>query len=84
MTEVTLSDFRAHLEEHLTRASQDREEVVVIRSGDEPMAVLPLSELHSLRETLHLLSNASNAERLRISIAQLDAGRGSERQLVDR
>jgi antitoxin YefM len=83
MTEVTLSDFKAHLEDHLIRASRDREEVVVTRSGDEPMAILPLSELRSLRETLHLLSNASNAARLLGSIAELDAGRGSERPLAD-
>ena len=47
------------------------------------MVVMPLAELEGLRETLHLLSNPANAQHLRVSMAELDAGRGSERTLMD-
>lgn len=82
MTEIPLKDFQARIEEHFSRLEDDRQEVVITRAGDEPMAVLPLAELRSLRETLHLLSNASNAGRLQSSIAELDAAQGQERSLT--
>ena len=44
---------------------------------------MPLAELEGLRETLHLLSTPANAERLRQSITELDAGKGQERSLIE-
>jgi antitoxin YefM len=44
---------------------------------------MPLAELEGLRETLHLLSSPINAERLRQSIAELNAGEGVEHDLID-
>lgn len=81
MTEIALKDFQARIEEHLSRVEEDREEMVITRAGDEPMAVLPLADLRSLRETLYLLSHPANADRLQRSMAELDAGSGEERSL---
>jgi antitoxin YefM len=36
-----------------------------------------------MEETLHLLSSPRNAERLREAIAELDAGGGAERELIE-
>lgn len=47
------------------------------------MVVMPLAELDSLRETLHLLSTPANAERLLEGVAQLDAGTGTEHGLLE-
>ncbi len=67
---------------HFDKVEQDRTELVVTRQNHEPVVVLPLAELEGLRETLHLLSTPANAERLRRSIAELDAGQGIERILI--
>jgi antitoxin YefM len=40
-------------------------------------------EWESWMETIHLLSSPRNAERLRESIRQLEAGEGQERELID-
>lgn len=80
---VTLTELRANMAKHFDRVEQDRTELVVTRQNHEPVVVLPLAELEGLRETLHLLSTPANAERLRQSIAELDAGNGVERSLLE-
>ena len=80
---VRLTELRANMAKHFDRVEQDRTELVVTRQNHEPVVVLPLAELEGLRETLHLLSTPANAERLRQSIAELDAGNGVERGLIE-
>ena len=40
-----------------------------------------LDEYNAIQETLHLQKSPGNARRLQASIAQLDAGEGSERDV---
>lgn len=80
---VTLTELRANMAKHFDKVEQDRTELVVTRQNHEPVVVLPLAELEGLRETLHLLSTPANAERLRQSISELDAGKGTERGLIE-
>lgn len=83
MTYVTLTDLRANMAKHLDKLEADRTELVVTRQNHEPVVIMPLAELEGLRETLHLLSSPANAEHLRRSIAELDAGKGVERDLIE-
>ncbi|BCM82079.1 type II toxin-antitoxin system Phd/YefM family antitoxin [Methylobacterium indicum] len=83
MTHVSLTDFRQSIAAHFDRVERDREELVVTRQGHEPLVLLPLAELESLRETLHLLGTPANARRLMRSIEQLDAGQTIERALIE-
>ena len=69
---------------HLDRVLADRSELVVTRQNHEPVVILPLAELEGLRETLHLLSTPANAEHIRASVAELDAGKGRERALTEK
>lgn len=84
MPHISLSDLLSDITTHLDRIEADRSEIVVIRQDHEPMVILPLDELERLRETLHLLSTPANADRLRRSIAELDAGAGSEQSLIEK
>lgn len=83
MAHVSLTDLRQNIASHFDRVERDREELVVTRQGHEPLAILPLAELDSLRETLHLLGTPANARRLVRSVGQLEAGRGVERTLIE-
>ena len=81
MTRIAFTDFQADPAAHLDRLGADRDLLIVTRPNHEPVAILPLSELNSLRETLHLLRSPANGERLLRSIAELDAGLGEEREI---
>ncbi|HEY4192977.1 MAG TPA: type II toxin-antitoxin system prevent-host-death family antitoxin [Mesorhizobium sp.] len=80
---VTLTELRANMAKHFDKVEQDRIELVVTRQNHEPVVVMPLAELEGLRETLHLLSSPANAERLRESMAQANAGELEEHELIE-
>jgi antitoxin YefM len=79
---ASLSEFRANIASHLDRLEQDRDHLLVTRQGHEPVVVLPLSEWEGMEATLHLLSNPANAQFLRESIAEANAGKLIERKLI--
>ncbi len=83
MRHASLSEFRANIASYLDRLEQDRDHLLVTRQGHEPVVVLPLSEWEGMEATLHLLSNPANAEMLRRSIADANAGKLTERELID-
>jgi antitoxin YefM len=41
----------------------DREEVVITRSGHDPVVIVPLDDYQSLKETAYLLRSPANARR---------------------
>ncbi len=80
---LTYTDARKHLKTVMDQAIHDKTEIVVTRSGREAVVIVGKDEWDSIQSTLHLLSSRANAARLRNSIAQLDSGRGIERELFD-
>jgi antitoxin YefM len=83
MRHVTLTELRSNMAKHFDRLEEDRDELIVTWQNHEPVVIMPLAQLEGLRETLHLLSSPANAERLHRSIAELNAGRGVERDLIE-
>jgi antitoxin YefM len=81
MAKIKFTAFQADPATWLDRLEAGGGTLIVTRPDHQPVAILPLSELKSLRETLHLLRSPANGERLLRSIAELDAGEGNERTL---
>ncbi|MFG1778605.1 type II toxin-antitoxin system Phd/YefM family antitoxin [Micromonospora sp. NPDC049048] len=82
MRTVNFTQLRQNLAAELDSVINDAEEVVVTRSGHEPVVIVPLAEYESMKET-DLLRNPANAAALRRSIAELEEGDAAERDLVD-
>jgi antitoxin YefM len=83
MRHVTLTELRSNMAKHFDRLEEDRDELIVTRQNHEPVVIMPLAELEGLRETLHLLSSPANARRLLDSIADADAGKLTEHELIE-
>jgi antitoxin YefM len=83
MRTVNFTQLRQNLAAELDSVVDDAEELVVTRSGHEPVVIMPLAEYESMKETEYLLRSPSNAEALRRSMAELDRGDGHERALID-
>ena len=83
MRTVNFTQLRQNLAAELDSVVNDAEEVVVTRSGHEPVVIVPLAEYESMKETEYLLRNPSNAAALRRSIAELEGGGARERELLD-
>lgn len=74
MPNAPFTEFRQNLATHFDSVLQSRAPLLVTRQGKEAVVVMAEGEYESMKETLHLLSSPANAERLRTSIAQLEAG----------
>ena len=61
----------------------DREAVVITRSGHDPVVIVSLEDYESLRETAYLMRSPANARRLLNAMERLEAGQGQPHGLVD-
>ena len=74
MDVLTYSDTRAKLKEVMDRVVEDHRPVVITRQKAEAVVMVSLADWNAMEETVYLLSNPTNAERLREAIRELDAG----------
>ncbi|RST87873.1 hypothetical protein EJC49_03030 [Aquibium carbonis] len=75
--------FKRLSDADLDRLEKEGGELVVVREGHEPMVVMRLADWQAMDDTTYLLSDPANKEMLLRSIAELDAGKGIERELID-
>ena len=83
MDVLSFTETRARLKDVMDRVVQDHAPVVVTRQRGEAVVIVSLADWNAMEETARLLSSPKNAERLVEAIAQLEAGRGSERELIE-
>lgn len=81
MRTMNYTETRANLAAVLDSVVDDQEEVVVTRSGHDPVVIIPLAQYESMRETDYLMRNPANAEFLRRGVAELNAGRGEVHEI---
>ena len=81
-TTLSYSHSRARSAETLDAVVNDREDVVVTRSGHDPVAIVSAADYESLKETAYLLQGPANARRLINSIERLESGAGAEHELA--
>jgi len=80
---VTWKEAELNLGQLFERVIADAEPTIVITESGERVVLLPLDEYNSWKETLYLLSNPANADHLRRSIAEAQAGKAQERELLE-
>ena len=83
MDVISFSESRANLKSVMDRVVADHSPVVIARQKAESVVMVSLADWNAMEETSYLLSTPANARNLRESIAELDAGKGQERDLVD-
>ncbi|MCR6660325.1 MAG: type II toxin-antitoxin system prevent-host-death family antitoxin [Asticcacaulis sp.] len=84
MKHVTYSAFRQNLASLLDQVNDDHAPLLVTRQNGAPAVVISLEDFSSWQETLYLRASPKNAERLNQSIAELRAGRGLNRDLIEK
>jgi antitoxin YefM len=83
MDTLSFSDTRANLKAVMDRVVADKAPIAITRQKAEGVVMISQSEWNAIEETLYLLQSPANAKRLLESIAELDAGKGEERQLIE-
>ena len=62
---------------------KDHAPIIVTRKTTDSVVIMSLEDYEALEETAYLLRSPKNTRRIIESIAQLEEGRGSERELSD-
>ncbi|QDZ15972.1 type II toxin-antitoxin system Phd/YefM family antitoxin [Humibacter ginsenosidimutans] len=83
MKTMSYTESRARYADVLDSVVDDREEVVVTRSGHEPVVIVSLEDYESLRETAYLMRSPANARRLLDAMERLEAGKGRAHDLIE-
>ena len=83
MKAITYTNARQNLAKTMEKVCQDHSPIIVTRKTTDSVVIMSLEDYEALEETAYLLRSPKNTRRLIESIAQLEEGRGSERELTD-
>jgi len=78
MDNLTTSEFRGQLKTILDRVNDDHQPVSIRRAGGRGVVVMDADDYASIQETLYLVRNPANAERLRLGMKQHQNGQTTE------
>jgi len=82
METVNYTDFRSNLKHWFDKVVNDVSDVIIKRKKGKDLVLISLDEYNSLKETTYLLTGR-NRDILLGSIRELEAGKGTERELVE-
>jgi len=83
MDAITYTAARQNLAKTMEKVCRDRDPVIVTRKSSESVVIMSLEDYEALEETAYLLRSPENTRRLMESIAQLENGRGTEKELME-
>ena len=81
MDAITYTSARQNLAKTMEKFCGDHAPVIVTRKSGNSVVILSLEDYEALEETAHLLRSPKNTKRLMESIAQLENGKGAEKEL---
>jgi len=83
MKAITYSAARQNLAKTMEKVCEDRSPIIVTRKSSNSVVIMSLEDYEALEETAYLLRSPKNARRLLESIAQLEDGKGHEKELME-
>ena len=83
MDTITYSEARAKLAKTMEKVCDDHAPLIITRKNARSVVMISLDDYEALEETAYLLRSPKNVRRLLESIAEIDSGGGTERDLVE-
>lgn len=80
---ASTSKFRQYIKRYIDEVDRDQEPLIVTRSDNVSVVVLPLATYNSYAETDYLLRSPANAERLRRSVEDARASKTEKHDLLE-
>ena len=82
MQTLNFSQTRQNLATTFDNVVDNCTPVVVTRQNKESVVIISLKDYSAMEETAYLMQSHANAQRLNRSIAQLEEGLGTQRELI--
>ena len=83
MDAISYTAARANLAKTMEKVCNDHTPIIITRKRESAVVMLSLDDYQALEETAYLLRAPANARRLLESITELEAGQGTERELIE-
>ena len=83
MDAITYTQARANLAKTIDSVCDNHDAIIITKKNDRSVVMLSLEDYQALEETSYLLRSPNNARRLLDSINELDAGKGTEKELLE-
>ena len=83
MDAISYTAARANLAKTMEKVCNDHTPIIITRKREASVVMISLDDYHALDETAYLLRAPANARRLLESIAELESGKGLERELIE-
>jgi antitoxin YefM len=80
---MTFSQIRQHLATAIDAVVHNHSPIIITRQNKEPVVMISLDDYKSIEETAYLMQSMTNASRLNSAIAQLEAGQGTKKELIE-
>lgn len=83
MDTISYTAARAKLATTMEQVCNDHAPVIITRKTQPSVVMMSLEDYQAMEETTYLLRSPQNARRLLSSIAELENGKGSEKELIE-
>ncbi|WP_394751699.1 type II toxin-antitoxin system Phd/YefM family antitoxin [Crenothrix sp.] len=83
MDAISYTAARSNLSKTMEKVCMDHAPVIITRKNEPPVVMMSLEDYKSMEETTYLLRSPANARHLLASIAELEAGNGIEKELIE-
>lgn len=83
MDAISYTSARANLARTMEKVCADHAPVIITRKNESAVVMMSLEDYQAMEETTYLLRSPGNARQLLESIAELEAGNGIERDLIE-
>jgi antitoxin YefM len=83
MNAITYSQARENLAKMMDMICDDHSPIIVTRKNQRSIVMISLEDYQALEETAYLLRSPKSVRRLLESIAELDSGGGTQRELAE-
>jgi len=83
MDTMSYSAFRTQLASALDRVNDDHKPILITRQNGKPAVVMSLEDYQSFEETAYLMASPENARRLNQAIAEVEAGKIVQRDMIE-
>jgi antitoxin YefM len=83
MQTISFSQMRQNLATAIDTVVNNHSPIIITRQNKEPVVMISLNDYKSIEETAYLMQSMTNATRLNSAIAQLEAGKGNTKELIE-
>ena len=83
MDAISYTSARANLASIMEKVCEDHAPIIITRKNENPVVMMSLEDYQAMKETTYLLRSPANARQLLESIAELEAGKGVDKELIE-